>query len=327
MNHFLLRSVQRQTPRHPRPYRFPVKGAYVWGSCDRGQLGLGHERASQPTPARLPLPVGHEFIEIVGGPNTLFARTSQNRWFGWGVGTTGAFGDRRRANYAEPTYVEDMDGATEIACGGYHTLVHIQGDSYACGMNTGGCLGLGDLVPEFRLRKISDLRGKLMRQLVAGVDFSLFLTERHRTIYAAGKNDVGQLGLGHQADSRQVAPISTLSGVPISSLSSGWGHTLALSEDGVVYSWGANKHGQCGLGHNFNVLEPKEVTVLKDKGVIQVSAGGTHSVALTEDGHVYMWGSCGDGKLGVLLLLLFLYFDAFLFVSGRFKLTPTNRLW
>lgn len=296
----LKRAVRRHVPREPRPYRFPIRASYVWGACDRGQLGLGVEHASQPTPVRLPLPEGHEFIEIAGGPNHLFARTKANRWFGWGVGTSGAFGDRRKSNYSKPTLIEELNDATQVACGGYHTLMHKgdEGETFASGEGTGGCLGLGDAISESRFRRLSELRGIKLRQLVAGVDFSLFLTDRTREVLATGRNDVGQLGLGHIANSMVPTPLRALGGIPISSLASGWGHTLALTDEGSVYAWGANRHGQCGVGHNFTVLEPQSIPFLRDRHIVQISAGSTHSAALSDEGLLYVWGSHGDGKLG-----------------------------
>jgi len=37
----------------------------------------------------------------------------------------------------------------------------------------------------------------------------------------------------------------------VTAVRAGWGHMLALTRDGHVYSWGSNKHGQCGVGHQY----------------------------------------------------------------------------
>jgi alpha-tubulin suppressor-like RCC1 family protein len=45
----------------------------------------------------------------------------------------------------------------------------------------------------------------------------------------------------------------------ITFISSGDRHTLALDENGDVWSWGRDEEGQCGLGHNNNQSTPTKV--------------------------------------------------------------------
>lgn len=80
-------------------------------------------------------------------------------------------------------------------------------------------------------------------------------------------------------------------------------HYLALTEDGQVYSFGSNDQGQLGLGHTRTVDSP---TLLEKYGneqlasrIVQVAAGKSHSIALTEDGSVYTWGAGGDYETGL----------------------------
>ena len=70
----------------------------------------------------------------------------------------------------------------------------------------------------------------------------------------------------------------------------------ALTESGIVYTWGSNALGSCGAGEGVDwVNEPVEV--LRD--VKQISAGGAGSVAaVTNDGSLYVWGSNLNGQLG-----------------------------
>lgn len=68
-----------------------------------------------------------------------------------------------------------------------------------------------------------------------------------------------------------------------------------------VYVFGANSHGQLGLGHaEANVTHPTLNTGLtKDTvGVVDIAAGGNHCVALTYDNRVLTWGDNSDGQLG-----------------------------
>jgi alpha-tubulin suppressor-like RCC1 family protein len=75
-------------------------------------------------------------------------------------------------------------------------------------------------------------------------------------------------------------------------------HTAALTEDGVLYTWGFDDDGRLGHGASGHELAPRIVKALEGKRVRQVACGCWHSAALTEDGAVYTWGSCKSGQLG-----------------------------
>ncbi|KAM9123499.1 alsin [Pangshura tecta] len=65
-----------------------------------------------------------------------------------------------------------------------------------------------------------------------------------------------------------------------------------------VWSWGKGKEGQLGHGDVLPRLQPLCVKSLDSKEVIQLSAGGHHSLALTAKSQVYSWGSNIFGQLG-----------------------------
>ncbi|KAL0250807.1 hypothetical protein GEMRC1_000021 [Eukaryota sp. GEM-RC1] len=79
-------------------------------------------------------------------------------------------------------------------------------------------------------------------------------------------------------------------------ISGGYHHSLGINEEGNLFSWGVNAHGQLGLDHTSNVLVPTKVDSLTN--VVQASAGVDFSLARTSDGFVYSWGSYVDYALG-----------------------------
>jgi alpha-tubulin suppressor-like RCC1 family protein len=86
-------------------------------------------------------------------------------------------------------------------------------------------------------------------------------------------------------------------------------HTVALTEGGRIFSFGSNKRGQLGLGSISHAATPSLVNIpiassagddqlLSQSGgtlsdatrVVEIAAGGFHTVALTSSGLVYTWG-------------------------------------
>lgn len=93
--------------------------------------------------------------------------------------------------------------------------------------------------------------------------------------------------------------ISTLWCAGIVAIDSGDEHSVALSADGRLWTWGNGKHG--ALGHDSLDVQsvPREVESLRGSPVVSMAAGGQHTVALTARGRVYAWGNNGWGQLGV----------------------------
>lgn len=65
--------------------------------------------------------------------------------------------------------------------------------------------------------------------------------------------------------------------------------TLALTDDGNVWSWGDGDFGKLGRGGSEGCQVPQPVERLKGEGVIKVECGAQFSLALTKAGLVYTW--------------------------------------
>jgi alpha-tubulin suppressor-like RCC1 family protein len=79
-------------------------------------------------------------------------------------------------------------------------------------------------------------------------------------------------------------------------VAAGYKHSLALSADGTVRSWGDDSAGALGIGRSLTNGTPIVVAGLS--GVTQVVAAGEYTAALKGDGTVWTWGRNENGQLG-----------------------------
>jgi alpha-tubulin suppressor-like RCC1 family protein len=139
----------------------------------------------------------------------------------------------------------------------------------------------------------------------AGASHSLAL-RADGTVVAWGLNDHGQLGDGTTLS--RSAPVQVLgvggTGVlnSVVAVWAGASHSVALRSDGSVVAWGYNADGELGNNATADGLSPVQVQGSTGSGaltgVLSLSAGGSHTVALRSDGRVLSWGLNTDGQLG-----------------------------
>jgi alpha-tubulin suppressor-like RCC1 family protein len=119
---------------------------------------------------------------------------------------------------------------------------------------------------------------------------------------AWGDNGVGNLGLGHQAylngcTTLTLPPDSFGRPCELVDFACGMEHSLALTKEGQLFSWGNNSYGQ--LGRSTTSSSPLLVSFPDpNTRVVQVACGAFYSAALTDDGSVYTWGSNSYRQLG-----------------------------
>lgn len=83
----------------------------------------------------------------------------------------------------------------------------------------------------------------------------------------------------------------------IISLSSGKYFSMALRNDGSLWSWGNNEYGQLGINSSeYEIKDPVKVTSISN--INSVSTGYYHVLSSDTNGFVYSWGKNEDGQLG-----------------------------
>mmetsp|Transcript_28149 Transcript_28149/g.53249 ORF Transcript_28149/g.53249 Transcript_28149/m.53249 type:complete len:574 (-) Transcript_28149:362-2083(-) len=120
-------------------------------------------------------------------------------------------------------------------------------------------------------------------------------------LYAWGRNDAGQLGLGDLNSRAVPQEVAGLNGFKIRHASCGRRHTLVCTEEGAMFSWGSHKAGQLGTGVKVNDGSAVPVKVAATSGssrVTRVACGAEFCMAVNEEGFVAAWGHPMYGQLG-----------------------------
>ena len=113
------------------------------------------------------------------------------------------------------------------------------------------------------------------------------------TLYSFGKNEQGQLGLGHNKDVSLPTPIPNLP--KINMISCGMYFTVCVDNEGFMWSFGDNNCGQLGTGNNRNFNVPQKL--LDIPPVLSVSCGVHHTLIITTDSNLWSCGYNGFGQL------------------------------
>ncbi|ORX40572.1 regulator of chromosome condensation 1/beta-lactamase-inhibitor protein II [Kockovaella imperatae] len=197
-------------------------------------------------------------------------------------------------------------------------LLDSDGGAWGCGTNHCAQLGL-NLRREAEVSEFTKIDGpwgdaKIV-QITAGWTFTLFLTEEGE-VYGAGSHESGQLGSGktgarlmkankmyHDLESYPIL-IRGLEGHKIVQIASGNQHSLAMSDDGLVWAWGCAGYSRLGLEDTRDRLEPTMIPAFAGREMSRASAitcGPTNSVVIDRSGRYWMagkWKITGDGSTG-----------------------------
>lgn len=292
---------------------------WAWGWNNYGQLGVGNTtNYSSPHKVHGQDNVGYltDVVNVEAGDDFSFAVKSDGTVWAWGHNNVYQLGDvsGNPTDHKTPVPVQLFYNGTGVisglAGGGKHSLAIKDGYVWSWGDNGSGQLGnystdggMDGYVP-FPIYTGSGLTG-VVTAVDAGDKHSVALT--NGTVWAWGENSQGQLGCNSNNDHNYpvqvhgTGNVGYLSG--ITEISAGWHHSLAVKEDGSLWSWGGGWYGQLGVNSNNDHYTPVQVhgpgNVGHLSGVTNVAGGDYHSLAVTSDGSVWAWGNNDNWQLGI----------------------------
>ena len=300
--------------------------ALAWGYNSYGQVGDG-----TTTQRLLPTPVssagvlaGRTIVAVATGEYHALALCSDGTIAAWGNNSYGQLGNNSTSKSSVPVAVSAVGGISAlygktvvaVAAGYYHSMALCSDGTIASwGENNNGQLGNNSLtnssvpVAVNSASAGSSLYGKSIVAVSAGAYHNIALCS-DGTLAAWGRNSAGQLG-DNTTTQRNVpiavnaaSGISALYGKSVLGLAAGSYHSMALCVDGTLVAWGDNGYGEIGDGTATQRNVPAAVntasgiSALNGKIVVDIAAGGSHSLALCSDGTMAAWGENSYGEFG-----------------------------
>jgi len=269
-----------------------------------GLLGHGEGVTRLNTPTRLPKRIealaGPRAVSVSAGGNHSLAITADGSVWSWGWGAFGELGHGDWQSQLLPKKVEALAGrrVVVVSAGSAHSLA-LAADSSVWSWGDGRYGALGRLGTQSQPLPVEAFTGQRVAAVSAGLFHSLALTA-DGAVWSWGEGAFGTLGHGNTQLQLQLLPkkIEALAGQRVLAVSAGGYHSLAITADGSVWSWGFGGSGQLGHGNWQDQLLPKKVEAFAGQRVVAVSAGARHSIAITADGAAWSWGGGGQGRLG-----------------------------
>ena len=188
--------------------------------------------------------------------------------------------------------------AVSVSAGERHNLaLAADGAVWSWGYGGEGRLGHSDGQHQWQPQKIEALAGQRVVALSAAAGHNLALAA-DGSLWSWGAGDYGQLGHGDEHTQLLPKKVEAFAGQRVLAVSARALHSLALTADGAVWSWGRGGQGRLGHGDEQNQLLPKEIEAFAGQRVVAVSAGREHNLAITADGAAWSWGFGTCGLLG-----------------------------
>jgi len=293
---------------------------FAWGDNTHGQLGVSPGTAATPdnrrhTPTLVPnLP---SVVQVVAGEAHVLVRSGGDVW-AFGRNNLGQAVNNSNNSPVIPPVITVGSGNTNIrsiSAGGNHSL-SVSNDNRLWGAGNNAEFQVArssssvSIQQYFNWSTNEPMITSGVSSASAGGNFTLAIVSGN--IFAYGLDDtngrVGRFPSSTTAanDRRANGGIPLNDHFPtnnrtINHVAAGHNHAIAINTSGEVFTWGNNSQGQLGNGSVISTsagtgFNPSLVQGLPH--MTSAAAGGTHSVAIAQNGSLWAWGGNTSGQLG-----------------------------
>lgn len=261
---------------------------WCWGA--NLQTQLDSSRKPHSAPVRITA-LGGAALQISAGAAHSGAVIQGGALQCWGDNSNGQLGTGDQQEQTQAITVRGLPPIAHVAAADGHTCATTaSGGVYCWGFNLYGQVGDGSQTPRLAPTQVTGL-AQGVKHLAAAPSHNCALLASG-AVQCWGYNYYGQLGEGTLQDRHQPTSVA---GLAAQAIATGNEHSCAISHTGAALCWGNNSSGQLGSplmrgeGGSSARRTPTPVTGLAC-GQRQISAGRSHTCALSTAGAVQCWG-------------------------------------
>uniref|UniRef100_A0A672Q5U6 E3 ubiquitin-protein ligase HERC2 n=1 Tax=Sinocyclocheilus grahami TaxID=75366 RepID=A0A672Q5U6_SINGR len=277
---------------------------FVWGLNDKDQLG-GLKGSKIKVPSFSETLSALNVVQVAGGSKSLFAVTAEGKVYACGEATNGRLGlGLSSGTIPIPRQISALSNyvvkKVAVHSGGRHAMaLTVDGKVFSWGEGDDGKLGHFSRMNCDKPRLIEALKTKRIRDIACGSSHSAAITSSGE-LYSWGLGEYGRLGHGDNTTQLRPKLVKVLLGHRVVQVACGSrdAQTLALTDEGLVFSWGDGDFGKLGRGGSEGCNIPQNIERLNGQGVCQIECGAQFSLALTKSGVVWTWGKGDYFRLG-----------------------------
>jgi alpha-tubulin suppressor-like RCC1 family protein len=200
-------------------------------------------------------------------------------------------------------------GAAHSCAFGAGSAVRCWGFGAAGQLGYGSAATVGDDETPATMAPLHFGAGRTAQAIAAGDHHSCALLD-DAGVRCWGFGGDGRLGyansasIGDDEPAGAGGPVFLGPGRTATAITAGTGHTCALLDDRTVRCWGFGGNGRLGYGSEFSIGDDETpgsagpVNLGPGRTARAISAGGSHTCALLDDGSVRCWGYAVGGRLG-----------------------------
>ncbi|XP_007567405.1 PREDICTED: serine/threonine-protein kinase Nek8 [Poecilia mexicana] len=287
-------------------HSLPLSSVYTWGS------GI-------TAPLRLPM-LNTEVLQVSLGRTQKMGVTKSGRLITWeapsvvcGEASLPGLVDQMQPLFIS-RFLEGQSGVTikSVSCGDlFTTCMTDRGIIMTFGSGSNGCLGHGNFNDVTQPKIVEALLGYELVQVSCGASHVVAVTNE-REVFAWGRGDNGRLGLGTQDTHNSPQQVCLPAELEAQKVVCGVDCSMVVSTQWNILACGSNRFNKLGLDmitageepNHVNQVEevhsytPVQSAPLNSERIVYVDIGTAHSVAVTEEGRCYTFGSNQHGQMG-----------------------------
>ena len=238
---------------------------------------------------------------------------NEGKVYTWGENNYGQLGNGTTENSNIPICISDLENdlkgkKIKDICSYSNTKIALddEGKIYTWGENIYGQLGDGTTEDSNVPICISDLENDLKNKEIIRIFEGSVVIDKEGKVYSWGFDNYGQIDDESIVDRSNPVCISdlenNLKGKKITDIYFMQKAIIAKDENGKVYTWGYNDHGQLGDGTTNDRSTPVCISDLENdlngKNIVDIYIYNAAMIALDNQGKVYTCGGNWDSQLG-----------------------------